>query len=250
MLLAPSADAFEPGDASPGAFSGKRRAAPTGLDPRGGRAARIQTPGALSTAPPRFAVHPVGDPARAEVEAFIASVYAARYGARVTQFAPVLVSLRDGATLVAAAGYRRATQPLFVEHYLDDPVEALLGRAVGEPPARAGIVEVGHLAACRAGEGRRLILRLAQHFAADGVTWVISTLTAELRHLFTRLGIAPLALATADPARLGAAARDWGRYYEHHPLVLAGHLPMAMRRLAGKLASAPHVLAPHDGDAA
>lgn len=192
----------------------------------------------LFGAGPRFVLHRPGDPARAEVEAFIAEVFAERHGARVTHFAPVLVSLRDGATIVAAAGYRRATQPLFVERYLDAPIETLLGRAAGAPPPRAGIVEVGHLAARRAGEGRRLILRLALHFAEGEVDWVVSTLTEELRHLFTRLGIAPLALAAADPARLGEAARDWGSYYEHHPLVLAGAMSQAMRRLAGPLAAA------------
>eukprot|EP01035_Chromulina_nebulosa_P063904 gene63904-87401_t len=31
---------------------------------------------------------------------------------------------------------------------------------------------------------------------------------------------------------LGEEARHWGRYYEHEPVVLAGHLPQALRHLA------------------
>ena len=184
---------------------------------------------------PHFAWHGVGDPARPRVEEFIRHVYDERYGARVRQFAPVLVSLRDGAApdapVLAAAGYRVATQPLFLEHYLDVPIEHALAVDAARPP-RERIVEVGHLAAVRAGEGRRLILRLAQHLAGLQVEWVVSTLTEELRHLFTRMGVVPRALGAADPARLGQAAHDWGRYYDHHPVVLAGHLPLAMRRLA------------------
>jgi Thermostable hemolysin len=61
---------------------------------------------------------------------------------------------------------------------------------------------------------------------------VVSTLTEELRHLFVRIGVTPLALGLADPARLGDDAADWGRYYEHRPVVLAGHLPLALRILA------------------
>ena len=188
-----------------------------------------------ATPVPHFAWHGLGDPGRPRIEEFIRRVYEERYGARVRQFAPVLVSLRDGAhpdaPVLAAAGYRVATQPLFLERYLDVPIErALAGE--GPPPQREGIAEVGHLAAVRAGEGRRLILRLAQHLAALQVVWVVSTLTEELRHLFTRMGVVPRALGPADPARLGDAARDWGRYYEHLPVVLAGHLPLAMRRLA------------------
>lgn len=184
---------------------------------------------------PHFACHGVGDPARPRVEEFIRRVYDERYGARVRQFAPVLVSLSDGADpdapVLAAAGYRVATQPLFLEHYLDVPIEHALAVDAARPP-RERIVEVGHLAAVRAGEGRRLILRLAQHLAGLQVEWVVSTLTEELRHLFTRMGVVPRALGAADPARLGQAAHDWGRYYDHHPVVLAGHLPLAMRRLA------------------
>jgi hypothetical protein len=182
----------------------------------------------------RFGVHAPGDPGREAVEGLIRRVYAERFGARVKQFAPVLVSLQEGegacARPVAAAGFRFATQPLFLERYLDLPIEQLLA-SEGSVPARARIVEVGHLAAVRAGEGRRLILRLAQHLAALQVEWVVSTLTEELRQLFTRMGVAPLALGVADPQRLGAGAADWGSYYEHHPVVLAGSLALAMRRL-------------------
>jgi hypothetical protein len=98
-------------------------------------------------------------------------------------------------------------------------------------PRRAAIVEVGHLAAMRAGEGRRLIVQLGPHLAAQGFQWVVSTLTEELRQLFVRIGVVPLALGRADPAVLGADAQAWGRYYEHRPVVLAGYLPQALRRL-------------------
>ena len=55
---------------------------------------------------------------------------------------------------------------------------------------------------------------------------------AELRAMLVRLGVAPLTLGAADPASLGREAQAWGSYYEHSPLVLAGHLPQAMRRLS------------------
>lgn len=182
---------------------------------------------------PRLRVHAEGDAQRAGVEAFIAGIYAQRYGARVRHFAPVLVSLHDGDGIVAAAGYRHATQaPLFLERYLAAPIEALLAGLADGPPARSGIVEVGHLAASRAGEGRRLIHLLGPHLAAQGCQWVVSTLTEELQKLFVRMGVTPLALGKADPAALGQDAVHWGSYYDHRPMVLAGHLPRALRRLA------------------
>ena len=182
---------------------------------------------------PELHVHAIGDPLRAEVEGFIHRLFAARYGADVQQFAPVLVSLRDRGEIVAAAGYRSAAdKPLFLERYLPAATETMLASQAESPPERRTIVEVGHLAASRAGEGRRLIALMGPHLAAQGFVWVVGTITAELRHLFLRIGVTPLALGVADPAALGPDAVHWGSYYDHRPVVLAGHLHQALRRLA------------------
>jgi hypothetical protein len=200
-----------------------------------------QCPVASSAPSPFFGaaglhIHRVGDAERDQVQAFIARIYAQRFGARVQQFAPCLVSLRDplSGELVAAAGYRFADSgPLFLERYLSAPIETLLSAQHGAPVARRGVVEVGHLAASRAGEGRRLIGLLGQHLAQApdqrSAEWVVSTLTQELRHLFVRLGVTPLALGQADPAAVGEELPAWGRYYEHRPVVLAGRLQAALR---------------------
>jgi hypothetical protein len=172
-------------------------------------------------------------PRRAATEGFIRRVYAEHYGAEVHHFAPQLVALHgDGGEIVAAAGYRcAADEPLFLERYLAAPVETLLAAAGRPAPERGRIVEVGHLAGGRAGAGRRLIGLLAPHLAGRGFHWVVGTLTEELRQLFARLGIVPLALGVADPAALGADAAAWGSYYDHRPLVLAGPVELALQSL-------------------
>jgi hypothetical protein len=179
---------------------------------------------------PVLEVHGPGSAGRGAVEAFISRIYAQRFGADLRSFAPMLVSLRDDGGLVAAAGYRPAAQgALFLERYLDAPVHTLLGAQDGV--ARERIVEVGHLVGDQSGAGRRLITLMGPHLAAQGFEWVVSTLTEELRHLFVRIGVTPLALGRADPAVLGDEAALWGSYYEHHPVVLAGHLPHALRQM-------------------
>jgi AcrR family transcriptional regulator len=189
---------------------------------------------AQSAPAPRLRLHPVGSVRRAEIEAFIAAVYRERYGAELRHFAPMLLSLHDEqGNCVAAAGYRAADSgPLFLERYLSGAVESLLPTPACRWPLRRRIVEVGHLAAVRAGEGRRLILLLGPHLAGQGFEWVVSTLTQELRNLFVRMGVAPLALGVADPAVLGNQAAQWGSYYDHRPLVLAGRLDAALQMLA------------------
>jgi len=188
--------------------------------------------------PPRIRVHRHGDAQRAEVERFIHGVYAQRYGADVPAFAPVLVSLQDETGILAAAGYRDASDgPLFLERYLDQPIESLLVSLREGSLTRHGIAEVGHLSAHRAGEGRRLIMRLGPHLAEQGFSWVVTTVTQELLHLFVRLGLTPLMLGTADPRALGPSARRWGSYYDHRPSVVCGQLKRALQQMQRRMAS-------------
>ena len=188
----------------------------------------------------RLGEYHAGDLHRGEVEAFIRQIFRVRFGAEVRHFAPVLVGLHDtDGTLVAAAGYRAADSgPLFLERYLDAPIERRLQAATDAPVARSRVAEVGHLAAARPGEGRRLIAMMAPLMAREGFEWVVSTLTQELRQLFVRMGVAPLALGVADPAMLGDQAADWGSYYDHRPLVQAGQLQLALQALQRRRSAA------------
>lgn len=198
------------------------------------------TPPGSATAVARLHLHGAAEPGRAEVEDFIADVFARRFGAVVASFAPVLVTLRDphDGQIVAAAGYRPAAhEPLFLESYLRGPVESVLAQHLHAGPARRDVVEIGHLSAVRAGAGRQLMIRLGEHLAHQGFRWIVCTLTQELRHLLPRLGITPLALAKADAGALDGDAAAWGSYYEHDPVVLAGDLAPALRRRRQRLAS-------------
>jgi len=122
---------------------------------------------------------------------------------------------------------------LFLERYLSASVDTLLAMHADAPPVRERIAEVGHLAASRNGEGRRLIQLLAPHLADEGFEWVVGTVTKELRKMLLRLGIVPLTLGAADPAALGDEATQWGSYYEHQPVVLAGQLRTVLQRRVG-----------------
>jgi|KBSMisStaDraftv2_1062788.scaffolds.fasta_scaffold38575_3 hypothetical protein len=169
---------------------------------------------------------------RRAVEEFIHGVYASRFGADVRSFAPVLVCLAEGERIVAAAGYRSAALgPLFLERYLRAPVEKLLPTAAGLRPPRCRIVEVGHLASERFGEGLRLIRVLAHELAEQRFEWGVSTVTQELRRLFLRLHVVPHALGVADPSALGDDAVPWGTYYQHRPIVLAARLAPTLDHL-------------------
>ena len=177
---------------------------------------------------------PPGAPRRREAEAFIRNKFAERYDARVSAFAPNLVLFEEGQRIVAATGWRAAGhESLFLERYLDQPIEQIIS-SLSPPAAQRGnrerSVEVGNLAADKAGGSLFVILNLARHFDRLGFEWVVFTATRELIGIFTRLGLPLLAIAPADPARLGDDAADWGSYYDSAPIVVAGRIRLGIDR--------------------
>lgn len=176
---------------------------------------------------PVYATHP----SREAFEAFIADRYRLAYGARILRFLPHLLGVRDRLSgWRAGAGYAAAAeQALFLERYLDGPVEQAIAHAGGRAATRCGIVEVGNLASASTGIARALVPSLALHFNRLGYAWVAFTATRALRNTFHRLGLRPLALAAADPARLEDAGASWGSYYRQDPVVVACEIAQGLR---------------------
>ena len=175
----------------------------------------------------------VDDARRAALEDFVRARFAAHYRAQVRHFMPRLFALEaaDG-SLHGAVGCRGAAeQGLFLERYLDEPVERVIARRTGTRVDRDGIVEVGNLAAHGAGTARLLIIALTRILAAGGLRWVCFTGTPALINSFRRLGLEPLELGPADPRRMGAELPEWGSYYDAGPLVMAGKIPGGDRAL-------------------
>jgi hypothetical protein len=173
-------------------------------------------------------------PERSACEGFIAARFRHAHGARIGHFSPHLLGVRDAlGRWRAAAGYTPADgRPLFLEQYLDEPVEHVLAQLRGRAIGRDGIVEVGNLAASSIGMARALIPLLARHLERLGYAWVVFTATRELRNTFARLGLHPVALAPADPGRLAERDAGWGRYYDHEPMVMAGRISHGVPRRA------------------
>ncbi|HFF5999778.1 thermostable hemolysin [uncultured Stenotrophomonas sp.] len=178
-------------------------------------------------------------PLRGQVQSFIADTYRQRFDAEVRDFMPQLLAYRDTqGALVAAVGLRHADSgPLFVEHYLDAPVEAVLAQHLSSEPRRAQIAEVGHFAASTAGIARELIVQLAWVLRAADVDWVMFVATQQLRNAFVRLHLAPIELMPARAECMGDSAGDWGRYYESQPRVMCGDIREGIAFLGGKACS-------------
>ncbi|UVM75096.1 MULTISPECIES: thermostable hemolysin [Pseudomonas] len=165
-------------------------------------------------------------PRRGEYEAFIQQRFRQVHGADIRHFMPELFGLDDpSGALCAVAGVRRAAQgALFLERYLDEPIEPLISAAADRPVDRAGIVEVGNLAASDTGSARLSIIAITYLLAMGGLEWVAFTGNIGLVNSFHRLGLKPVTLCSADPQRLGEERHLWGRYYDSQPWVHVGNI--------------------------
>lgn len=136
----------------------------------------------------------------------------------------------------AALGYQRAGDaPLFLEAYLDMPVEQAVAEVLGRPVERAAIVEIGNFAS----DNALAMIELWGAAANDlgGASEVaVATLTAPLRRMFARIGLPIVVLAPADPARLGRQRGEWGSYYDQDPQVCMGLIAEGQQAISRFLA--------------
>ena len=181
-----------------------------------------------------------GHPERAQVEDFIAQVYAERYGATLRSFLPRLLAFRDASgTLQAAVGLRRGQEgPLFVEQYLDAPAEHAVRQHLGRPVRRDELVEVGSFASRSPGDAREVIVLITDLLHRAGVRWVLFAATRQLRNAFDRLRLATVVLAEARSERLQGDASQWGSYYAAQPQVLFGDIAAGQAFLLRRTAAA------------
>ncbi|AQW68077.1 thermostable hemolysin [Pseudomonas parafulva] len=173
-----------------------------------------------------LSLHLQDDPGRMPLERFIHQCFALSHQADIQHFLPQLLAFHDSqGRLTAAAGIRPADDgSLFLERYLDMPLEDAVSRVVGTTLPRSCMVEVGNLASLSAGSARLMIAAVTWLLASRGLHWVAFTGAAKLINSFQRLGLMPVVLAPADPARLEDQAEKWGTYYSHCPQVFAGNI--------------------------
>jgi hypothetical protein len=200
---------------------------------------RCRRPGAPGGRPPvnglRLEAVAPGDASRAELEQYVQADFLTKHGAHVRSFMPTLLAFRDRAgVLGGVAGVRGAEEGrLYLEHYLDRPVEqalaiALAGRGIAHV-ARDEIAEVGHLAGANCRAAVRMVAQIPAYLLSRRYRWIVFTATNALRGILARFDAPLVELAQAERGRVARTRDDWGRYYETDPRVYAGWLHDAER---------------------
>jgi Thermostable hemolysin len=166
----------------------------------------------------------INHPDRLEVETFIYNVFKAAYGAEITLFMPNLVALRDKDNiLMGAFGLKPASNgPLFLEQYLDEPIEALVSKNLGKTIKRSQITKIGNLAVANPRNAGVLIAHVIQHSLNMGIEWCVATAHHSLQNGVVKGGRDVYPLFPADKARLTLEEQaKWGSYYDRMPQVVA-----------------------------
>lgn len=179
--------------------------------------------------PTHFTLHSARGPSRRGLEAYIAAHYRAIHQARINAFMPILLEMRTAGESGAALGMTPGRyRPLFLEQYLDLPVEQAVAVLARQPVDRYRIIEIGNLVVTRPGLGLPLFVVMAMSMVAAGYQWMVFTATRQVVKLIGRLGFAPQYVVDADPERLRNGAEQWGHYYANQPKVMAGDLREAV----------------------
>jgi hypothetical protein len=183
--------------------------------------------------PGEINIHEKLSSGRSDVESFIEHIYGKTYHALIGKHYPYLLSVRDkDGRILAALGFRLAgQQPLFLERYMDVPVEGGVSAAFARTIARTQIVEIGNLASAGHGASIFLIAALMSHLDCQGLTHLVFTGTKYLRNYFRKLGLDPRDMGAADSARLPDGGASWGSYYATEPRIIAGDVHASYRLL-------------------
>ncbi len=194
----------------------------------------LNAPGApLNVAPVLIAPHRACEigrehPLRARVEDFIETRFRDAHGARISHFMPSLFAIfNKSGKVLAALGIRPASETLFLEYYLDQPIETLIANlplTSDRPVQRDRLVEIGNLASIDRNASLRLFRFLATYLIEQGFEWACFTGGETLRRIFALIGIETVSLGKASQERLPAGDRHWGRYYDDNPCILAGRV--------------------------
>ena len=166
---------------------------------------------------------------RAEFEQFVMRAFEREHDAVVRTFMPLLVGCRDRERgLRSVVGLRPAAgQALYLERYLDRPVDEVIGVTSGQDVRRDRVVEIGNLAGRNCRASVRLVASLAGLLLSMRFDWVVFTATTTVRGILETLGAPLFELAPAGEACAAGGIDRWGRYYSSDPRVCAGYLPLA-----------------------
>jgi len=162
---------------------------------------------------------------RKELESRIRTGFGQHFQACIEGFMPELAVYRHASSAEGVIGIRNAgDEPLFLESYLDRPIELAVRQLAGTSVQRSQIAEVGQFVISDRATVADFFRDLVPFLQSQGFEWVCFTGTNRIRALLTRIGFEGCPVANATRDRIWASKENWGSYYDHEPVVIVGKL--------------------------
>ena len=172
-----------------------------------------------------FFVAERGSSLRSSLEARVRTGFGHHFNACIEGFMPELAVYEHATGASGVIGFRNAAdESLFLENYLDLPVETVVHLVSGEVVDRGSVVEVGQFVVDERDIVADFFRELVPFLVSQGFEWVCFTGTNRIRALLARIGFAGFPVTLADEERLGESRDEWGSYYEQEPVVIVGKL--------------------------
>lgn len=176
---------------------------------------------------------------RTHVEEFISRHFYRKHGAHIRHYMPCLLALENsGGDIFSATGFRVASgEQLFLENYLEVPIEKILAQKTGNIINRDSVIEAGNLASGNSGSSRLMIMAMTYLLDQKGFEWVVMTGTNELLNIFRNLDLELEILERAEVRCLADNEQlEWGTYYSKCPHVMTGNVRLGNSRLMKSIA--------------
>lgn len=162
---------------------------------------------------------------RTELESRIRAGFGQHFQACIEGFMPQLAVYRHASGAEGVIGIRdAAADTLFLESYLDRPIDMAVSQYAGYGVQRGEIAEVGQFVISDRETVADFFRDLVPFLKSQGYDWVCFTGTNRIRALLSRIGFEGRPIATAIRERVTASGDDWGSYYDHDPVVIVGKL--------------------------
>lgn len=149
---------------------------------------------------------------------------------------PAYFCLLRGGRLLGVCGFRGGDSALFLEQYLDAPVQQLISASFDCDLQRDHLVELGGFAVRRGALALPFMSLVAPALLAVGYHYAVATATMPVRRCVSQLGVPFKRLAAAKQERLHGDDRHWGNYYQMRPAVIAGPISDAIQHFDAMIA--------------
>jgi len=165
-------------------------------------------------------------PERLNVEQFITHHFYKSHKAEVDTFLPYVLTSRTTKNITSTVGFRMGSgsEDFFLEQYLNNSLETMLGDLLGKSIVRSKLAEIGNLTSSYPGSSQMLFVLIVTVLHQAGFEWALFTVTPQVQKMVDDLGIVSHEICEANPDSLDDGGESWGSYYKNRPKVIAGNL--------------------------